>query len=184
MKLLLLNLLLSCTAFLPAQEKEGTAPVQIETLKNGALLVGLKTGALQAKALDKGAAAYLLKVEAENKNIIAAFRKNYHFSPVYFFYTSSAEQVKAHTLKNCLLNDQLKQDTTITPVPAHYLIAEFGSSEEQSIEGLLMMDDQLRQLKPPFPFLIRKYSGVAAKLTPEQMVAKLNKALEEYYNKR
>jgi hypothetical protein len=183
MKKLFLLALLIRSATLQAQEK--SALEQIELLQQGALLVGLKTGALQIKALDKAAAAaYLSKLEEENKKIIQAFRKNYHFSPVYFFYTSCAEQVKAHKAGPCLLNDQLQPDTTLHSGPAQYLIAEFSFTEEQSIEGLIIMDDQLHQLKPPFPFLIRKYSGVATKLTPAEMVGKLEKALEDYYARR
>ncbi len=170
---------------LKAQDKSDVAVSQIELLKKGALLVGLKTGELQIKALDKEAAqAYLKKVETENKTIIEAFRKNYHFSPVYFFYTSCSENITAKNLAPCMLNDQLQRDTTLNSLPQQFLTAEFGFTDEQSIEGLIIMDDHFKQLREPFPFLIRRYSGVATKLTPAEMVIKLNKAFSEFYARR
>jgi hypothetical protein len=185
--------LLLLTGALPlalfAQSQRETALQQINTLKNGYLVVRLKTGDLQIKALEKAgdakaAQAYKLKVEAENKQIRNAFINNFRFCPVYFCYTSCSVQITGKKPTGCLLNEQLQPDSSIVVPDKPFLTAEFGFSGQQQFEGLITMDEQFIQLKPPFPFLMKKYDGVAHKRTMEEMVIKLDKELNSFYNSK
>jgi hypothetical protein len=174
---------------LQGQNARETASIQIKNLKNGFLIVRLKTGDLQASALEKAgnktaAKAYLQKREEENKAIAEAFRKHFHFCPVYFCYTSSSEAIRQNKLKGVLLNAQMQPDSTLAP-PGLFLTAEFGFSEEQNFEGLIVMDTGFVQLRSPFPWIVKKFeTGGVKKRDPEQMVILLNKELVGFYDSK
>lgn len=105
---------------------------QIHQLKDGALLVCLKTNELtlaslrkngktvQADALEKNQAAI-------NQNIITAFREQFNFCPVYFFYSNYSPAIKDRKFDNVVfLNDTLQPDPTIKFSKKSFLIAHFG----------------------------------------------------------
>jgi hypothetical protein len=183
-------LILFCTSLgLHGQDDSETATQQIKGLKKGYLVVRLKKGEMQASALEKAgskkeALEYLQKQQTENLLVIAAFHKHYKFCPVYFCYTSSSQAVRSGNLKGILLNDQLQTDSTLVPAPGFYLTAEFGFTDRQQREGLLMMTSDFQQLKSPFPFLVTKFAGVAHKRTTEEMVATLDMQLTSFLQKR
>jgi hypothetical protein len=172
-----------------AQGNRETALRQIKILKNGFLIVRLKTGELQVKALEKAgdakaAQAYRQKTEAENKQIREVFLSNFKFCPVYFCYTSCSGQITANKLPGCLLNEHLQTDSSVVTPNSPFLTAEFGFSDGQQFEGLIVMNEHFEQLNSPFPFLIKKYDGVAHKRSMEEMVVKLDKELNALYNSK
>jgi hypothetical protein len=172
-----------------AQDKNLNARNDIELLKNGTLLVRLKSGEMQAKALENGgdktaADAYRKKQADENLAIIKAFRAKYTFSPVLFFFSSSSEQVRQKNFHNCFLNDQLLPDSTITGPANRFLVAEMGFSTQQHFEGIILMDDQLVQLSPPFPWIVKKYGGGIKSRTNDEMVKQLEENLWDFYRKK
>ena len=178
------TLLIPILMLLPcrAQERKESAREEIAQLRKGALLVRLKTGSLQLKALEesgntKDAAAYRKKMEDENNEVVKAFREEFRFCPVYFFYSNNSGQIRAGHLAGCLLNKDLQPDSSLVPDTNYFLTAETGFSEEQHIEGLIIMDRNFKQLETPFPFLIRKYQGPAVKRSVAQMVKLLDKEL-------
>jgi hypothetical protein len=186
-------LLIYILGVLPAvffsQSNRETAVRQIESLQKGFLLVRLKTGDLQLKALENAgrkeeAEVLSRKLQRENKELVTAFRSKFHFCPVYFCYSSSSDNIRDGKLAGCLLNDQLRPDSAITPPPLPFLTAELGFTSKQQVEGLIVMDTNFEQLQSPFPFLAKKFNGVAHKRTPEEMVIQLDLELHNFLQKK
>jgi hypothetical protein len=185
----LLFTLLTLASPLCSQTSTETAKQEIERLKAGVLLVKLKTGELQIKALQQagnkqGAEELQVRLAEENKFIMQSFKRQFTFCPVLFFYSSDAEKILNKKMSGYFLNEQLQPDTMLVLGSKPYLVAEFGFSDQQKIEGLLIMDKELKELEAPFPFLIRKYAGVATKRNPEEMILLLDKQLSLFYQKR
>ena len=91
---------------------------QIQELKDGVLLVRLKTSQPKIDALKRFGYEYkAMKVakyqKEQNQAIVDAFKQNYSFSSVYFFYSYNTDKVKKGALKNIFLNDSLTLDSTI-----------------------------------------------------------------------
>jgi hypothetical protein len=182
MKTIKLFLLFLLPALLHGQSQKEDAAARIKALKNGALMVRLKSGALQKAALEKAGdtkalEAYSKKMEEENKSAVNAFRK-FTFCPVYFFYSEASENIRQKKLSGSLLNTKLIPDSTLSPALPLFFTAEFGFSDKQQIEGLLFMDDQLRPLPNSYPGLIRKFESPIKKRSQEEMVETLNKKLK------
>ncbi len=182
-KLFLLFLL----PFLPLMalgQNRKAAEKEIESLRNGSLLVRLKTGELQAAAMERSGNAteaneYRRKQKEENLAIVKAFIRNFRFCPVYFFFSSCSQKISNKDFEGCLLNNELLPDSSRIPPTSVFLIAEFGNSEKQQIEGLIVMDATFKQLAKPFPFLIRKYENPMAARSYDEMVLQLEKKLRE-----
>jgi len=184
---LLLFLMLSSIGY--SQPSEESATEKIQALKKGFLLVRLKTGDLQAKALERAgskaeAAIYLQKRNEENKVIVQAFTMHFRFCPVYFCYSSASDTIKQGYFKGMLLNSSLQADTSLVPTASYFLTAEFGFTDVQQREGLIMMDRNFNQLNSPFPFLVTRYEGVAKKRTQEEMIIRLDQQLMAFYEKK
>jgi hypothetical protein len=120
------------------QELHASTKEQIHQLKNGALLVRLKTRTNAIVALRKmgehtKADAIQQQQAAFNSDIIHAFRKNFNFCPVYFFYSDYSDTIKAKRLdKVVFLNDSLQPDPTVKFEKKNFLIADFGTVEQDT----------------------------------------------------
>jgi hypothetical protein len=188
MKISSIVLLIALPFFGLAQSRKDAAR-EIETLKSGALFVRLKTGDLQAAALERSgnkseAEEYRKKQNEENKAIVQAFLKNFRFCPVYFFYSSCSQKIRSKDFNGCLLDKNLQTDSArITPVKG-YMTAEFGKSDKQQIEGLIVMNADFEQLAAPFPFLIRKYKSLIVTRSYDEMVQQLETDLQELEKKK
>ncbi len=172
------------SAFSFAQATRETAQSQIVELKKGVLLVRLKTSENYINTLlrqgDKqGAEDARLQQEKENREIVAAFRDNFTFCKVYFFYSKYSDKIKSGKFKGYLLNTDFEQDTVYTG--NDYLLGEFGESETTRLQGFIMKDKNSEQLKSPFPFLIKlNRNGIIERSKPE-IVQALNKDLFSFY---
>jgi len=141
-KIKLLILLLFISAFSFAQREKKTSyrkqckidsERQINELRNGVLLVRLKTKKKTISAMRK-AKRYKLadKTEQElkkrNQFIITGFKSNFNFCPVYFFYSHDSKYVRNNNLDSIsFLNDSLIIDNSITVNNSNIYVAEFGS---------------------------------------------------------
>jgi hypothetical protein len=111
---------------------------QIFQLKNGALLVRLTTNknsiaALQKIGKTKKADELQKKQAAYNVKIIKAFRKNFDFCPVYFFFSNYSTNISERQFdKVIFLNYSLLPDTSIKFTYNTFLTAEFGTIEEDT----------------------------------------------------
>ena len=127
-----------------------TTTMQINQLKNGALLVRLKTNALALEALRKSGkeqqANALERNQAEiNRNILEAFQGKFKFCSVYFFFSNYSEAVKNKTFDRVVfLNDNLQPDSTIKFTKGTFLVADFGVIEQDTAryaENTLIIPD-------------------------------------------
>lgn len=172
--------------FVFAQSSRDKAAADIIMLKEGALLVKLKTsenlinGFIRAGKQDE---ADKVKAEQEmtNKDIARAFGKHFNFCKVYFFYSGQSAAVKNGDFGQ-LMNTDLETDTSFNSV--NYLIGEFGESETTKIDGFIMEDRNLVQLESPFPFLIRANKSGVISRTYDEMVIALNEELQDFYIKK
>lgn len=90
----------------------------IDALKNGNVLIRLKTAQPKIDALRKaGREEKAGKVEKkqleENREIVNAFRKEFTFTNYYFFYSHHSKAVKNNELKYIFLDDNLILDSSI-----------------------------------------------------------------------
>jgi hypothetical protein len=113
---------------------------QIINLKESALLVRLKTSentinALRAAEKYDKAEKVQLNQKHENEKIINAFKKNYDFSEVFFFYSYNSEKVRLKQFENIFLNESLEIDSTLVFNPNRdFFIAEFGYLERDTMK--------------------------------------------------
>ncbi len=162
----------------------------IKQLKNGALLVMLEAKENSINALKKNdyfemAELVEFKQHVKNSKIVTAFRNNFTFCPVYFFYDSYIDRVLSNQITDVVfLNDNMKLDSSIKFCESNYLFSEFGAirqdtakyfshsyydsgsngMERRSVynggpdmrfEALIIMSKQMIQLKRPFPYYVK-----------------------------
>lgn len=151
---------------------------QINKLKEGALVVKLKTNNHLLEALKKdgkNVVAEQKRIEnlAVNLNLSRAFRNNYHFSKVYFIYSTYSDSLLNGKRSGIFLDSTLKIDPSITMAESFYLISESDALYNSSIgfvpedsakkvveQGnptlsnvpIVLKNKYGHQLKRPFPF--------------------------------
>lgn len=91
---------------------------QIRQLKNGALLVRLKTSIPKIEAMKKMGMAQEAEEVAKNQKIenfslMKSMKAYYDFSEVRFFYSYDSKKVRKGRFKGIFLNDSLKVDSNI-----------------------------------------------------------------------
>lgn len=158
---------------------------QINQLKNGALVVRLHNNKTLIESLRKMGKADLAtqkeyEMMAINKNIILAFKKNYNFSPVYFFYSSNSDTLLKGARSGIFLDTNLTVDPSISLKEKFYLIAEKDDVYNSSIgfvtedtaryvkevgnaskEAAMVIKNKYgHQLKEPFPFFVTSKSTI------------------------
>ena len=155
-------------------------------LKTGALFVRLKTSelkmnALKSKGMLKEAEEVRIAQENTNKSIIAAFKANFKFCPVYFFYSNHSTEVKSGNYKGLIFDVNMQMDSSFSN--DKYLIGEFDESKTTQMDAFIIKDKNYQQLKKPFPFFIKQNEAVVSTRSYEKIVFILNKRLFEYYSK-
>ncbi|MCK9498729.1 MAG: hypothetical protein GX793_02175 [Bacteroidales bacterium] len=109
------------------------AKQQINDLHSGALLVRLKTGKNSIDALLKSGKTELAKkkqeqIDQENHRIIQAFKSQFNFCQVYFFYSDDSKFVKENNLDEvCFIDENLQKLNNFKIEFDKFLIAEFGN---------------------------------------------------------
>lgn len=177
------------------------ATQQIRDLKNGALVVRLKTNDKSIEAYRKSGRNELADKLVEenriqNQKLADAFRGFFDYCKVYFIYAKSTNAL----LKGepyIFLNDTLAVDTTIKLTEKDFFIAEYGtitantltdeyhykgvyhtepSSTATSTSAIFISDTSLSQLREPFPFYQQTYLG-----NYNKAVENLNRNLHKAY---
>jgi hypothetical protein len=123
---------------------------QINQLKNGALLVRLHNNKTLLESLRKmGKADLATQKEYEmlaiNKNIMMAFKRQYNFSAVYFFFSSSSDSLLKGARSGIFLDTNLTVDPAITLKEKFYLLAEKDVVYNSSIG--FVQEDTARAIK-------------------------------------
>lgn len=183
---------------------------QIIELKNGYLLVMLHTEHVrseQLRAIGENDFAAQLEQDQHQKNlkIMAAFRSNYDFCPVYFFFNTDAEKLLKHGINDVtFLNGLLQEDTIHPPGDAKFLVAEFDHLQADtgkylggyrlsttdtgawrkpwyyttstfSYQALIIESPQLIQLKRPFKYFVMISENRKKIYMLDSVVRKLNR---------
>lgn len=105
------------------------AKAQINALKNGALLVRLKTN---SKTIEKLRAAGNMDLATQvaqetmlaNRIIMNSYLLEFKFCPVYFFFSEQSDSVKFKKLDGIFLDSSLTMNSSIVCKASFYLIAE------------------------------------------------------------
>ncbi len=163
---------------------------QINQLREGALVVRLKTKSLLINSLMKagdivGAEQVKLEMKATNLCVMRAYYRNYNFSKLYFIYSNSSDSLQNGIRENIFLDSSLAIDSRIKMQEKFYLIAETDNLYNSSIgfvkedtakfvtEGgsptltdfpIVIKNKFGHQLKRPFPY----WSGV--RIIPDKAV--------------
>jgi hypothetical protein len=161
------------------KKRKTIAAWQINKLKDGALVVKLKTNDLQIKAFKNiGEIAKAKEKTIEtfiiNKNIMMAYIDNFKFCKLYFIYSNSNDSLMNGVRKGIFLDTNLVVDPSIVMNEGYYLIAEkdfvYNSSigfvkqdtakfvtEHGNPSGgtydIVIKNKYGHQLKHPFPYI-------------------------------
>lgn len=181
---IILLLVITTTSY--AQKSRDNARTNITTIKTGALFVRLRTSelkitALKNKGMVKEAEEIRLAQLTTNKEIVAAFRQEYQFSKVYFFYSSHSNKIKEGNHKGYLLNFELMPDSSFTG--QNYLIGEFDESQNTQIDAFIIKDKNYEQIKKPFPAFIKQTEYGVSTRSYNKIVKILNKNFVDFYGK-
>lgn len=158
----------------------GVAAWQIGMLKQGALVVRLKTNGAAIRALQSAGNKTLAeRKKAEtfiiNKNIMRAYAEHFRFCPVYFIYSNSSDSLRKGIRSGIFLDSNLQISPTIVMMEKFYLLAErdmvytssIGFVPEDSAAKMKETGNPIKemsivlknkfghQLKKPFPFFIK-----------------------------
>jgi hypothetical protein len=108
---------------------------QIRQLRDGALLVRLKTSeptirAMKSKGMHYEAEQTQKKQRMENIALVRAFEKFYTFSELRFFMSHDSKKVKANEFEGIFVNDSLEVDSNLfIRNKKHIFIAEYADIE-------------------------------------------------------
>jgi hypothetical protein len=186
LKLHFFFLLFIAATFSTFSQSSANAHKNIASLKKGALFIKLKTSENVINGLiERGRKDEAEKIRAElaleNKEIINAFKNNFTFCKVFFFYSNNSQKIKDGNYTGCLLNTNYEIDSTFNG--SDYLIGEFGQTETNRIDAFLIEDKNFNQLKKPFPFLIRLNKFGVATRSKDEMAKAVNEELTNFWNK-
>ena len=187
---------------LSSNELKIKAVDQIRQLKNGVLLVRLRTSDiaiknLKKKGTEKKAATVQRQQDAANQRLVYAFEKQFNFCPVFFFYSSETYQAKTGKTSGYFLNNKLQPDPLIAIPDTNFFVAELTELEqfrldpdspqesinaEVTFKALVLRDHKFHQLTKPFPFFIKASSNFPPRKRSEaEMVNLMNARLQEFY---
>jgi len=166
----------------------------IQKLQEGALLVRLKTrqrtiDAFKNSGYLKMANQVEMKQKTRNQRLMNAFRKNFSFCEVYFFYSEDSEKMMEGMYEGIFLDENLEKNARIVLKEDFILTAEVGNiiKDRVSVDAsgneyaansgmseslLVIKDSNFEQLRRPFPYYVR-----AGDRFIDKKVAKLNKRL-------
>ena len=154
---------------------------QIHQLKEGALVVRLRTNQILIDALLKQGNKKLAREKqleqfAINKNTLFAYKENFTFCKLYFIYSNSSDSLLEGARSGIFLDSNLVVDTSIIMNEGFYLVAERDFAYNSSI-GFVPEDSARKtrergnpvkemavviknkyghQLKTPFPYYVKE----------------------------
>ena len=182
-------LLLLSSCYTPTLVQDSASSEDIRNLHDGFLLVRLRSVDRQVALLRQRrqrTQANRMRVQQKlvNGRIVKAFRDNFDFCPVYFFYSNNSRAVIDHNLDSLVLDHQMLPVEPGLLAGKKFLAAEFADiqppADGAGLPALIVMNDQLRQLADPFPYYVR--TTVLGKEDMEENAVKmLNEKLATYF---
>ena len=194
------------------KERKAEALEQIKKLHSGTLVVRLPSNAKKIAALQGLIDRGKLKKKAQRRTVeklettkkstrsfnltmMQALKENYHFSELLFIYDTASVALKNGQYEGIFLNDSLAIDPDIELKNDTFLGLRFGntkSEDGQSIDAMVVMNRQLKDLSPPFPYYVRMNNifAILGTFLPEQSkvsivkaTQKLNARLNSFYRR-
>lgn len=188
----------------------------VQALHDGVLLVRLPTlehsiAALQERGLTETAKEMEDAIRVQNIAVMNAFRNEFAFCPVYFYYSSNAADVQHHRFAGALFTADEQYKVTHELDSARVYFATFGNLEadtastfdryawvqegdfsRQKVEvytypstfnfgALKIHGPDYYQLREPFPFYVKTYGAALFKRSPFNIVRILNNNLDTYF---
>jgi hypothetical protein len=148
-----------------SKKRKVIASENIIKLRKGALLVRLNTADKQLELLEKmGLDDKYVEVESEqqkqNESITSAFSTLMKFTEkVYYFYSDNTPLVVNGEFKGVLMDKDLKL-ISLDKFDEFFLIADFNRTENLGIPALIIYDNKMNQLQPPFPYYTRTFESL------------------------
>jgi hypothetical protein len=156
---------------LSLEERTERSIKAINDLKDGVLVVRLKTGSNKIQTLQRVANSpdisekerlrleSMMLNEAENISkentwLHNAFTEKYNFSEVLYFFDTSSVLLKNGVQSGYFLNEKLEVDPSVSLNNRPFLVAFYGASSsayKSSQEGLVVLDEHFIELSEPFP---------------------------------
>lgn len=179
------------SVFSQSAEKK-LAYTQIKEIKKGIILVRLHTDEVVVNKMKELHQKNLLKaklqeIKEHNTAIYTAFLSGFTFTEIRFFYSRNTDQIKQGNYDGLLLNERLEEDALITiPLNVPVYIIDVGDIYFEAFgghfEGMVVMNQDFTPLKKPFPFYVRRRSGIAIiKRSDLDMVAYLQSHFDAFY---
>ena len=200
------------------KDKREMSAQQIIDMKKAGLFVRIRDRHVQVASLRKyGQNEAADKVEREratlNKRIVKAFKRNFKFCPVYFFYSQDSKFIRLQQYDSVRFVDStLRYDSSIRPKHECYFTAELGTvapdtaryfggyyltetenglekkeryykTSDAGFKALIIKSNEFVQLSHPFPYYVRSYTANPNLKRMLWYVKKMNIALDEYYGK-
>ena len=184
-------------------------------LHKGVLLVRLSKRNNSIEAMKRAgkiklAEKIIKKNTLRNHEIVDAFRANFNFCPVYFFYSEHSKYVANNQLDSVVfLNDSLEFDSQIKMLNSIYYTAQFGVTEPDTrnyaeskyfdkgetkttsyggsgltLPALIIKDQKFQQLRKPFPYYTREFEDLPFQKSVQKVVIKMDNKLNKYYKRK
>jgi hypothetical protein len=171
-------------------EKEAYS--QIVDLKSSVILVRLQTQDIVLDKMKRLRQNKLLRAKLQEINshhiaVYRAFSSAFSFTEVYFFYGRNSEQIKNREWDGLFVDSSLQCNSSITlPKDTSFYIIDVGDIYFDAFgghfEGMVVMDENFNPLKKPFPYYVRRRSGMTIiKRTDLEMAAIFQKEFESFY---
>lgn len=199
--------------------EKSEATRHITALKGGTLLVRLHTLERSIEALrerDRTIEADELEdaIRVQNIAVMNAFKQEFTFCPVYFYYSNDSEAIRSGDYAGKLMgaNQRIVENIQLDSATAY--IAEFGnldqdttalfshydwvsngnfSGERKAIyaypssfnfSAIKVKGPDFYQLRNPFPYYVKTYGTFVFKRSPFDVVRQLNLNLWEFYEEK
>lgn len=182
------------------------AYAQINLLKKGALLVRLKTNSRAISKLKSAGNIDLAtnlekETELENRIIMSAYKKEFTFCPVYFFYSECSDSIRKNNITGIFIDSTLQVNSSIVCKASFYLIAEQDGIYNSSLglvpesianaarekgsytrdAAIVVKNKYFIQLHKPFPFFqIKGGATINSKLNQDGLYTDIADVLIMY----
>lgn len=184
----------SCKSYWARQERAWN---NIETLKDGVLLVRLQTGnskveALKKAGLPKKAEAAREATDKRNKRIQTALKEHFDYCPVYFFYSDNSEEILTGNFES-VMDVHLNKAKNPKLSEGKWLLGDFGLTQNsvdfktdretipaasKGLYSFVIKNRNFVQLENPFPYQDRIFEETDLEYNKAAM--DMNTALKEY----
>lgn len=161
----------------------------IMKLKDGVVLVRLhnythRIELLKERGYSKEAEILQKQSEERNRTIILAFRENFHFARIYFFYANESQLIKNRQFSEVHWigeSPQITSDSTYFIAEINMLDKSNQHGGELSFEALVLRDCEFIQLRRPFPYYARTFGSLPGMRDMPTVIHKMNTKLVKYH---